>query len=293
MKTVLLTGATGFLGSHLARYMVSKGYKVAIFKRSSSDVHRIVDLLGVLSAYDSDTGDLTRPFEELGRIDAIVHTATCYGRHGESAVEIFDANTVFPLHVLELAIRNKVETFINTDTALDNDVNTYALSKRQFAEWGKHLSKAGRIRFLNLKVEHFYGPLDDPSKFTTHVVRSCLDNVPTLKLTAGEQQRDFIYIDDVVLAYGSLLKHSERLTKGFVEYGVGSGQAIRVRDFVETVHRLTSSCTRLEFGAIPYRANEVMYCCTDTSELRALGWAPCIDLAEGIRMTIEREKGLQ
>jgi nucleoside-diphosphate-sugar epimerase len=71
---------------------------------------------------------------------------------------------------------------------------------------------------------------------------------------------------------------------------VGSGQAVSVRHFAETACALAGSDTRLEFGALPYRDNEPMFCQADTTRLQSLGWRPQYDLAGGIRQTIQLEK---
>src|SRR5690606_3546497 len=115
------------------------------------------------------------------------------------------------------------------------------------------------LQFVNIRLQHMYGPGDDPSKFTSHVFHACQRHQPQLALTAGEQRRDFIYIEDVVSAYGVVAgKLNELSTSDQVD--VGSGNAPSVRSFVEQVHLLTGSRTELKFGAIPYRANEAMLC---------------------------------
>jgi nucleoside-diphosphate-sugar epimerase len=133
-----------------------------------------------------------------------------------------------------------------------------------------------------------YGAGDDESKFTTHVIKSCLANVAELKLTAGEQKRDFIYIDDVVSAYMRLLEKAKQ--QAFQEYDLGSGKAIKIREFVETVHKVTQSRTHINFGALPYRENEIMQSEADTKLLKSLGWSCKVDLAEGIKAVVKELK---
>src|SRR5207344_1577562 len=105
-------------------------------------------------------------------LDAVVHTATSYGRKGEKAVAVLEANTAFPLRLMESGISFGVKTFFNTDTSLNKYMNFYALSKKQFADWGRLLAGQKKIRFINIELEHFYGPGDDDSKFTASVIRS-------------------------------------------------------------------------------------------------------------------------
>ena len=181
-------------------------------------------------------------------------------------------------------------TFINTGSALAPEVSPYALSKHQFAQWGRMLAtqSGGQFRFVNVLLQHMYGPGDDASKFTTHVLHTCHRNDPVLKLTAGEQARDLIYIDDVVSAYDTLLTQSLQLD-AVLDIEVGSGLAPTIRQFVETAHRLTASRTEMLFGALPYRANEAMHCLANVERMTQLGWAPAFDLHAGLKKTIELE----
>lgn len=289
-KRILLTGATGFLGSHLAKALVSAGYEVTALKRKSSSLCRIESITSDIELIDINFLDYESLFRDFGKIDVIIHTATCYGRNDETVSEIFAANTEFPLRLLDEGSRAGVELFLNTDTILDKYMNLYALSKNQFLQWGQFFAKQGNIRFVNIRLEHFYGPGDDPTKFSAYVINSCLNNVPELKLTAGEQKRDFIYIDDVVSAYMILLEKMGNSDNAFIELDVGSGQSVSIREFVETVHRLTSSKTHLAFGAFPYREAEVMHSEADTSSLQALGWQCKNTLHQGLQKAIDGSK---
>ena len=289
MQTILLTGATGYLGSHLAKAFVSAGHRVATLTRKNSNLSRISSLLPDLQIFNADDG-LDHPFRALGHVHAVVHAATCYGRDGETPFEVFKANTVSPLHLLETAKNFAADSFFNTDTILNKYISTYALSKHQFAEWGKSFANAGALKFINIRLEHLYGPGDDMSKFTTYVIRSCLNNVPEIKLTAGEQKRDFVHVDDVVRAYNCLLDKGAELGLGHHEFGIGSGQAVSVREFVSKAHRLTNSRSTLSFGALPYRKNEVMQTQANTSRLEECGWRCQLSLEQGLQLTIDVER---
>lgn len=289
-QRVLITGVTGYLGSHLAMALLAKGYEVVALKRKTSRLHRLESILPCLAFYDIGSLDFIPLFKEIGKIDVVIHMAACYGRHGEEVSQIFEANTQYPLKLLDAAMAAGVEMFINSDTSLDSQLNAYALSKKQFVDWGRYFASKKKIRFLNARLEHFYGPNDDDSKFSSHVIKSCLANIPELKLTLGEQKRDFIYIDDVVSAYMTILAKKASFTDWFMQFDVGSGQAVAIREFVETVHRITKSTTKLAFGAIPYREGEVMFAQADTIPLHELGWRNTHTLEQGLKLIIEGQQ---
>lgn len=289
-KKILLTGVTGFLGSKLAVALIEKGYEVIALKRKSSSLERIEQILPKIHLYDIDDIDYSKIFKSHKKIDIVIHTATCYGRNNETPWEIFDANTGFPLKLLDAASVENVTKFINTDTILDKYLNLYSLSKNHLLEWGKFYSMKNKIEFINMRLEHFYGPGDDDSKFTSYVINNCISNSPSLQLTIGEQSRDFIYIEDVVSAYLTVLTKKDIPEQWFTEFDIGSGDSITIRKFVETVHRLSVSNTKLEFGAIPYREGEVMISKADISAMKALGWKCNITLEQGLSLTIKEAK---
>ena len=78
-KCILLTGATGFLGSHLLKALVNKGYEVIALKRSTSDTWRLKGFESSFKSYDIDLVPLQKVFEDQ-YIDTIIHTACLYGR---------------------------------------------------------------------------------------------------------------------------------------------------------------------------------------------------------------------
>jgi len=297
-KNVLLTGATGFLGSHLLQAFLENGWHVAILKRSFSDTRRIREYLDRVKSFDLDLVPLEKPFEECGQFDCVVHTATNYGRHGETATEVFESNLSFPLRLLNAAtffntaIFFNTTTFFNKATLLYAYLNYYALSKRQFEDWGRIFANQGKIQFVNIKLEHMYGPGDDLSKFTTWIVQSCINNIDKIELTPGEQKRDFIHIDDVVSAYKLLVEKGRQSGVGFQEFELGRGKAVSMREFVEAAKRLTGANTELAFGAKAYRENELMHSEADIAKLLALGWKSKYDLSAGLKKMIELEKKL-
>lgn len=221
--------------------------------------------------------------------DIIIHCATDYGRKNVSPLQVIEANLILPLNLLYYAKLNNVSAFINTDTFLDKRINHYSLSKKQFREWFETFS--GEMVCVNMILEHFYGPHDDKTKFVSFVIHELLSGKEKIDLTLGEQKRNFIYIDDVVDAFEVIIKHDFNGENGFYDFFVGSNESISIKDFV----RLLKQCSKnentfLNFGAIPYRANEIMESEIDTVALNKLGWVPRTSLEEGLLKTIALER---
>lgn len=284
---ILLTGATGFLGRNLLMEILADGHEVIALSRATTDRSN-AGLAAVSVAWHNVEDGFDSLFSEHPNVDCVIHTATAYGRRGEHIPNIVATNMMMPINLLDASIKAGVTRFVNTDSALPRSITPYALSKAQFADWGRYCSGLGQIQFFNVRLEHMYGPGDDETKFTSHVINACRGSWPELGLTLGEPLRDFIYIDDVVAAYRYLI--SDKTFSGFEEIGLGSGHAVTIREFVELVHAQTNSSTKLNFGAVPYRHNEVMLSVADTSKLTSIGWQCKTDLATGIKKTLEAEK---
>lgn len=284
---ILLTGATGYLGSQLAIRLLAEGHQVSALKRSQSSLNRLHGHKAAISFYDLDQDNWARIWHDPPVVDVVIHTATCYGRNGESLDQLLIANVLFPLRLLKQAAAAGVKRFVNTDTCLAPAVSPYALSKRHFLEWARLVKPQEHLCFVNAVLEHFYGPDDDETKFTSQLLRQCLTHVPEIPLSSGEQRRDFIHVADVVSALLRLALEPQPPETRWKPYSVGSGQAVSIREFAQLVHRLTGSRSRLNFGALPLRENECMFSQANPAELRRLGWEPQFDLQTGLQNTIE------
>ena len=289
--TILLTGATGFLGSHLLKALINKGYEVVVLKRSTSNMWRLKGFENTFKSYDIDQVPLQKAFEEQ-YIDTIIHTACVYGRKGESIQQILETNLMLGIELLNTGTFFNTETFFNTGTFLYKYLNYYALSKKQFEEWLQLASD--KIQVVNLKLEHMFGEQDGNDKFTSWILNELQQEKNIIPLTAGTQKRDFIYIDDVVSAYLTCLEQAPQL-KAFNDIEVGTGVLTPVKTFVILVKEVLEKLkgkpikTQLNFGALPYREGEIMEPQVDNHILRSLGWKPKKSLEENIWNFVKNE----
>jgi nucleoside-diphosphate-sugar epimerase len=290
-EVILISGGTGFLGSYLTHELLKLDYQIIILKRARSNTWRIDDIIDRIKCYNIDNYDMEHIYKDQ-HIDIVIHTSCCYGKSQEKVCEIADTNIIFGLKLFEFASLYKTKLFINTDTLLQKEISPYSLSKKQFVEWLKFMTNATDvdIQVINMRLEHMYGPKDDINKFIPWIIEQLGQNVKEIPFTSGIQERDFIYITDVILAYLTVINN--KLPDKFMEFDVGSGVPVSVREFVsclideyKKIHQ--NNMSQPVFGALPYRKGELMKIGMDIEPLRALGWEPQITHEEGVKNTLK------
>jgi CDP-paratose synthetase len=262
MNKVLLTGASGYLGTRMQKALRGQGWIVICHSRSDLD-------LTVL---------------EREKINVVVNCATAYGRNGEDVDKVFDANLRFPFRLLSKSL-GRVSLFINAGTVLDSSVNAYALAKQQLVQWGQYFSSD--IAFVNLSLEMFYGPGQSKEQFIPSLTNVLLSTDVDVPLTSGSQKRNLIHVDDIVSAFIFAMNHKQFSRNGFWNYRVSSFDEMSIRDIAEKVALLCgSSPDRLKFGLKTGRPPDLVVT-SELPELRGLGWVPVRDLQEGLVETVE------
>lgn len=283
MKRVILTGASGYLGSKIGDKFLQNGfYLLCPLLREPFSAYFEPLSERVKIVYTDDPAF----YEKVTAFSAgyVIHTACRYDREGISLQEVFDANMTFPLLVLDAVLKGEKKVlWLNTDTALDKMINAYSLSKHQFAEWGNYFANQGKIDFVNVLLEQFFGEGDSGSKFIPFLLNKMLHN-EALDLTDGMQQRDFIYVDDVVDAF--LILCNKR-PQGYMEVPLGTGEAPQVREVVEYLATLVGTESELRFGVLGKRPLEPDISVADVSVLKQMGFQCRYTWQEGLKKMVE------
>ena len=285
MKTILITGINGYLGSNLAK-RYSKEYQIVGLEYDTINLFRLNgEDFDVFASKDGIADSL---FEKYS-IDYIIHTATFYGRNKESNGQMTYANMYLPQMLLEKAISSGCELFINTDTVLNRFTSSYALTKKQFGDWLIYYANNKSIKVINLQLEHFFGPGTASTNFITLMVQKMLKNDSVIPLTNAEQNRDFLFIDDLLGVYDIMLEKSTEFNN-YEGFNVGSGKNTNIKEILEFLKANTKSNSILDYGAIPYRNNELMESNNNITRLKQLGWLPKFSIKQGLLKVIEFEK---
>ena len=285
MKTILITGINGYLGSILAK-RYSKKYNIVGLEYDLKDLFRLDGFN--FKVYPSCNGISDEIFQ-THKIDCIIHTATLYGKNNESCSKVLFSNTYIPLLLFEKALKNGCNLFINTDTILNRFTNYYSLTKNQFNDCLKYFSLNENLKVINLKLEHFYGPGTSNTNFISLMAQKMLNNELVISLTKCEQKRDFLYIDDLIKVYDLMLDRCE-IFDSYEEFNVGSSKKIELKKVLELIKIETGSTSKLDYGALPYRVGEIMESISDNSNLKKLGWQSKVSLKEGIAEVVKFER---
>lgn len=281
---ILLTGATGFLGSQIAKKL-SEGNKIFALVREHSNVN-ITNLRGNEIKVIS-TENLFSLLSE-NTFDVVIHSATEYGRNGNLKTEVYEANVILPSIILSSLKAGTV--FINIDTFQSKFEETtyyrdYSDSKKIFKNHGKKVSSYRNIKFINCFIEHMYGINDKSNKFIPFIIKECLNN-ENINLSSGEQKRDFIYVEDVSNAIKKIVDNLENLSM-IEDFEIGRGETISIKEMVMLIHKLTKSKSKLNFGILPHRTGEIMYSKANNEKLKKIGWEPQYYLEKGVNKTID------
>lgn len=288
-KKALISGGTGFIGSHLVRHLVQTGWDVHVV--SSSDKHDLLlDVSDVITIHIHD-GSTERMHEIVAAADPdiVFHLASLFlSEHTAAQVEsLIRSNILFATQLVDAMAAHGVRLLVNTGTSWEHfcnstysPVNLYAATKQAFEAILQYYIEARALQVVTLKLFDTYGSGDPRPKLFT-LLRRIAGEQTVLAMSPGEQLIDLVHVDDVVEAF---VFAAERLFTGVVEgherYAVSSGKPIRLRELVEIYKRVTGRELPIEWGERPYRPREVMVPWSDGAVLP--GWSPKVGLEEGL-----------
>ena len=295
VRRALLTGATGFVGSHLAAALISEGWDVHAVTREPSTAALPKGAKAHL--HDGTTEGMADIVREAAP-DVVFHLASLFlAQHSPADIEpLVRSNLLFGTQLMEGMCAGGVGRLVNTGTSWQhygnsdyNPVCLYAATKQAFQAMMEYYVEACSIKAVTLKLYDTYGPGDTRKKLFALLRQASLEGT-RLDMSAGEQMIDLVHIDDVVDAFrtaaGLLLDDSVERSE---EYAVSSGSPIRLRDLVETYSRVTGRELDINWGARPYRPREVM---VPWDRGRPVpGWKPRVALEEGITRAEGPEAG--
>ena len=305
MRSAVVTGANGMIGSALVRELLANGSRVLALVREGENncvnlpQHPLLCVrtcgLGSLAAFQPSTDDV--PF------DVMYHFAW-NGTFGSSRDDAYlqNDNLRYTLDAISLAARLGCRRFVGagsqaeygitppgqklspaTPTAPDTGYGIAKLAAGCLG--GLHAASLG-IHFNWVRILSVYGPAEKPHCLTMSTILSLLRG-QSVHFTKGEQLWDFLYCEDAARAFRLI---GEKGVPGQI-YVLGSGQTISLADAITTLCNAINPAARIGLGDLPYPQGQRMYLCADISKLTEdTGFTPQVSYPKGILQTIHRAK---
>lgn len=293
---ILITGGTGFVGSHIARRMLQDGCSIHLIIRPHSNCKEWENLKNDrihFHEHDGSTTGLIRILEKV-RPRSVLHLASLFvAEHSPENVEqLIVSNILFGTQLLEAMKVAGVHRIVNTGTSwehFETENNRpsclYAATKQAFHDILSFYSDAYDFRAVTLKLFDTFGPCDPRRKLLFLLRKAAITGIPLL-MSGGEQLIDLVYIDDVAEAFSiaefRLLEESGARNEAF---GISSGNPISLRRVVDVYQDVLGQKIPVKWGARPYRKREIMVPWNGNPGLP--GWKANTDLLTGLRQMQE------
>lgn len=303
-SAALVTGGTGFIGAALVRRLVANGTRVVCLVREGSPRRaRLPAGARALAPADWSAAGLGRALAGQS-FDAVFHLAASGVSPDARDLEgLVTGNVLLTCNVIAALADRPPRRFVHVGScseyapfygigrlAEDHVLapsSLYGAAKASAFLCGRALAERSGVPFVALRLFNVYGPGEAPTRLVPYLLAR-LRAGETPELTGGEQVRDFTFIDDVADAL--IAAASDALTPGCA-YNVCTGMPVRVREVIERVAGLAGrSGAELGLGRRPYREDEPMWIVGNPGRfVAATGWAPRVELAEGLRRMVREE----
>lgn len=293
--TALVTGATGYIGSNVARRLVAKGWNVHVIARQNSKLTLLQPVIDAVTIHHHD-GSTEGMFSILERAapDVVFHLAAFASvYHSPKNISpMLTSNILFGSQLVEAMIAGGSHLLINTGTYsqhYDNKAyspsSLYDATKQAFKDIVTFYAETTPLKVITLELYDTYGPGDPRPKIMTMLQKSARENKP-LAMTPGEQLIDLVYIDDIADAYEMCAQRllTEPSLKDEV-YALSSQRPVRLKDLVGLFEKVSGCRLPLQWGGRPYRPREIMIPWNKGKSLP--GWRAKVPLEEGIKKVME------
>lgn len=305
MKRALVTGGAGFIGSHLVEGLLARGYEVTVLDNYATGRHdNLARVVNQIHFVEGDVRNLTTVHSVMRKVDVVFHEAALpsVARSVKNPLESNEVNITGTLNVLVAARDAEVRRVVlagsssaygNTptlpkiETMPPDPLSPYAISKLAGELYARSFANLYGLSTATLRYFNVFGPRQDPTTQYAGVIAKfvtcALAGKPYPVNGDGEQSRDFSYIENVVQA--NLLAAEAKFDGGQV-INIAFGQRTTLNQIIVMLNELTGQNLAAVYG--PERAGDVRHSHADlTRAKQILGYAPAIDVREGLRHTLE------
>ena len=311
MSLYLITGIGGFIGSSLARELISRGEQVrGVDNFSTGRRDNLTEILDRIDFREADILDLDAMHKACAGVDFVLHQAAIPSVP-KSVLDPLGsnrANVDGTVNVLVAARDAKVKRVVyaasssaygDTPTLPKHEgmkpdpISPYAVAKLASEQYMISFYRCYQLETVALRYFNIFGPRQDPSspysgvlaKFITIMLRG---EQPAI-YGDGEQSRDFTYIDNAVEANLLACKAPAAKAAGQM-FNVATGRRVTLNETFKLLQGLTSYSGQPKYG--PERGGDIKHSLADISKAEAgLGYKPKVNFEEGLRRTVEWYRG--
>lgn len=302
-RSILVTGAAGFIGSHLVRYLLNKGKRISILVKPSTDLWRLKGIIKEVWCVFADLTDFDNLKKQIKEVSpsGVFHLAASNIASGviSSNEDVIRINILGTVNLIQALEDVEYEFFINTGTFLeygtkDGAVNEsdpcsppelYSITKLAASLYCQSIARSAGKPIVTLRVFTPYGPMLQIGRLVYELINRALKN-EDIQLTNPNVTRDFIYVEDLV---GLYLEAAERAAvyRGNI-FNAGTGRAVSLGYLSDYVLKLLNSKSTIKWGAfrnVSYDAD--IWQADMTKTYSRFIWRPTYSFEEGIKRTVE------
>ncbi len=305
---ILVTGADGFIGSHLVEALLRRGHLVRafVYYHPYSETGWLssmpADLTEGLEIFPGDIRDAGRVDAAMAGVDSVFHLAALigipYSYHAPASY--LQTNVLGTQHVLDAALRQKVNKVLVTSTSEVYGTARYVPIDEGHPRQAQSPYSASKIAADALALSYHlsfglpvtivrpfntYGPRQSVRAFIPTVIRQLLSGAKVLKLGDLTPTRDLLYVEDTVR--GFLALHQ---TDAFVgeEVNIASGKEFSMLEVLSVLQNIMGTDMKIEVdhSRLRPKESEVRRLCGDFGKIVRIGWSPSWSMEQGLRKTV-------
>jgi nucleoside-diphosphate-sugar epimerase len=292
-KKILILGGTGFIGYHLAKEALKKGFQVSSLSKNNPSKKRYIKKVKYIVADISNKNFIKSKIKE--DFQYVINLAG-YVDHSDK-IKIYKSHYTGCKYISNFFLKKKIKRFVQIGSSMEyglakspqkenlkcKPISVYGKAKFLSTQYLLNLYKKKKFPVTIVRLYQVYGPYQDQNRFIPIVINSCKNN-KYFPCSHGRQSRDFLYINDLIDAIFLILKNPK--AKGEI-FNIGFGRSLKIKNIIKQIQRYYKSGNP-QFGKIKLRREEQMKIYPNTCKARrVLNWKPKVNFLKGLLKTIQ------